>query len=245
MRTITSWLAGWLLLAGALRADRVDDLVRLHLAAIGGQEKVQALRALRSTGVTRVQGRELRFVLWAARPNLVRLEQTAEGRSLMEGYDGQGTPWVLDMTTHDVLPLGAEASRAFIADAEFDDPLLAGKERHFTADYEGEAELEGHRTIKLLITQNLAGTFHLFLDANTYLIVRKESIRAGLLGEEKVEILYADFRLVAGVIVPFHITERTGGTVQHEITLETIEANPALPPGTFSPPPKPGAAFLR
>lgn len=243
MRKITPWLTGWLLLAGALRADRVDDLVRLHLAAMGGPEKVQALRALRSTGITQAQGRQLQFVFWAARPNLVRIEQSAEGRTLTEGYDGKGNPWVLDMKTQEVLALGSEAGRAFIADAEFDDPLVAGKERHFTIDFEGEMEANGHRTIRLLITQNLAGTCHLVLDGSTYLILRKESTRAGMLGEEKVETVYSDYRLVAGVIVPYHITELVGGKVQHEITMESVEANPTLPPDIFSPPLKPGKAL--
>ena len=219
-----------------VRADFAADLARIHVEAIAGQERLQKLKALRATGFTHIQGKELRFVMWAERPNRVRTETMNAGRVLTQGYDGVNPPWVLDSKTGKVVAMGVEAAREFSADADFDDPLVARGSRTVTMDYAGETEIEGHPVFKLLVTQNFTESSFVYLDNKTYFIIRRDitKVRGGV--SETVETYYSDFSSMNGIILPHRITEKSAGQLRHETVLEFVEANPVLMPGFFSRP---------
>jgi hypothetical protein len=93
----------WLILGGLLlpscfahAADRAAELAKLHIEVVGGAERIAALAALRATGTVVMDGGTVRFTLIAARPNRVRLESSASGRSSVQGYDGVEPPWEFD-----------------------------------------------------------------------------------------------------------------------------------------------------
>ncbi|MBC8041434.1 MAG: hypothetical protein H7Y06_12890, partial [Opitutaceae bacterium] len=145
----------WLLLVGVLltplRADTTGDVVRVHVEASGGRKAVNALKAIKATGVTRnASGGELRFILWAERPNRIRTEVTAGGRVVAQGWDGIGEPWTADSKTRKIGLLKGVAAEEFKADAQFDDPLLAGPEQRVSIEFEGEVEVDGRQLIKLI-----------------------------------------------------------------------------------------------
>lgn len=84
MRIASLILSGLLGAAGA-RADRMDDIAAIHVEAIGGRARIEALGALRATGQVVTGGQRARFVLIAARPNRIQLETEAGGRTLVQG----------------------------------------------------------------------------------------------------------------------------------------------------------------
>jgi hypothetical protein len=51
-----------------------------------------------------------------------------------------------------------------------------------------------------------------------------------------LETRYADFRPVAGVIVPFRISVYVGDRLLNETVIESVEANPPLEASVFSRP---------
>lgn len=218
------------------RADFADDLARIHLEAIGGIKHVLELKSLRATGVTKIQGEELSFVMWAARPMCVRTETTSAGRVLTQGYDGVNPPWVMDSRTGKIQEMNAVAARAFSAEASFDDPLVLKAKRGVSLDYAGETEIDGKPVFKLLVTENFTEMSFLYLDTATYMIVRREVEKTGPNGREKVETLYGDYSPVNGIMLPYRIIEKTGGRVRSETVLQQIEANPPLVEGLFSKP---------
>ena len=234
--SITTWLAVFLPWGAVARADFADDLARIHLEAIGGKKHVLELRSLKATGVTKIRGEELSFVMWAARPMCVRTETTADGRVLTQGYDGVNPPWVMDSRTGKIQEMNAVAARGFGAEASFDDPLVLKGKRGVSLDYAGEAEIDGKPVFKLLVTENFTQTSFLYLDAATYMIVRREVEKPGAKGLEKVETLYGDYSPVNGVMLPYRIIEKAGGQVRSETVLTQIEANPPLAEGLFSRP---------
>jgi hypothetical protein len=232
---VFAWMAlPW---ASPLRADFAADLARIHVEAIGGHDNVKALKAVHATGVTRIQGRELRFALWAARPNWVRTEATEEGRVLIQAYDGANPPWVMDSKTGKVFEMGIAPARAFKADADFDDPLVpAGRGRNVSLDYAGETEIAGRPVFKILVTQNFTESAFIYLDHTTYLIIRRDAVRIRSGAPERVETWYDDFRPVKGVLLPHRLTEKSAGQVRSETVLERIDGNPPLAPGFFTRP---------
>ena len=238
VRRFTILLFSLLVVSGgaSARADFADDLARIHLESIGGREQVLALKSLRASGVTKIAGEELRFVMWAARPNLIRTETTSKGRVLTQGYDGKNPPWLLDSRNGRVQEMGAVAARAFSADADFDDPLVLRHGRSISLDYAGETEIDGKPVFKLLVTENLTETSYVYLDHSTYFLIRHDVVKPGREGPEVIETDYADFSPVKGVMLPHRIIEKAAGVLRYETVLEQIDANPALMSGLFSKP---------
>ena len=228
------------------RADQAADIAQIHLEAIGGRARIAALEGLRMSGVVVVGAGEkrLRFTLIAARPNRVRLETQNNGRTLINASDGVEPAWEFDTGNwppryHD---MDATAARGFTADAEFDDPLVAGPARGFAIDYAGETEVDGHKMLRLLVTKNLADTFTLLLDAETYFITLRVEDRTTAAGRKrKIVTRYDDFRPVDGVLLPHRVTLLTDGKVEQQMIMERIETNPEMTAETFTRP-KPAAA---
>ena len=228
-----------LLAAVSARADQAADIAQIHLEAIGGRTRIMALRGLRMSGVVVVGERKLRFTLIAARPDRVRLETENNGRTLVNASDGVEPPWEFD--TGNWPPryreMEAAAARGFTADAEFDDPLVAGPARGFALDYAGEAEIDGKKYLRMLVTKDLKTTFSLLLDEETYFIVMRVEERATPAGRKrKIVTRYDDFRPVDGVLLPHRVTLLTDGRVEQQMVMERIETNPETTAETFTRP---------
>lgn len=232
-------IIGWLLVVGTAAADQAMDVARIHIEVIGGKEKIDALTALRASGQVIAGGKRVRFSMVAARPNRVRLETGAEGRTLLQASDGVEAPWKYDTG---VWPPKYQAmadgeARVFVADAEFDDPLVAGAARGFAFDYAGEVASGGKKLLRLLVTRKMTDTFSVLLDAETYFIVAKVETRQSP-GGRRVEIMtrYEDYRPVAGVMLPHRVAVLNDGKLVQHTLIETVEANPTLTAETFARP---------
>jgi len=227
-------------MAPVARADQAADIARIHLEAIGGRERIAALVGLRVAGFVVVGDKQrVRFTMLAARPDRVRLETESAGRTLVNASDGVEPPWEFDTGTWPprYRAMNESAARAFTADAEFDDPLVAGPARGFALDYGGEVEVEGRKLLRVLVTKNLTETFSVLVDEETYFIVMRVEARTSAGGQQRQIIThYDDFRPVEGVLLPHRVTLKVDGRVQQEMTMERIEANPELTEETFTRP---------
>lgn len=227
-------------MAPVARADQAADIARIHLEAIGGRERIAALVGLRVAGFVVVGDKQrVRFTMLAARPDRVRLETESAGRTLVNASDGVEPPWEFDTGTWPprYRAMNESAARAFTADAEFDDPLVAGPARGFALDYGGEVEVEGRKLLRVLVTKNLTETFSVLVDEETYFIVMRVEARTSAGGQQRHIIThYDDFRPVEGVLLPHRVTLKVDGRVQQEMTMERIEANPELTEETFTRP---------
>ncbi len=230
------------LLAGistAVRADFAEDLARIHVEAVGGRKRVDALKTLKVTGITRNESGELHFILWAARPNLVRTEVTSGLRTIIQAWDGKGDPWMVDSRTEGTTTLTGGRAEEFKAEAEFDDPLLAGADRRVSLDYSGTVEVDGRELLKIWVTQNLTENSFVYLDPATYLIVRRDVIRRRDGEDVVLRTDYGDFRPVAGVILPHRLVAYRNGKRLHETVIDRMQPNPKLPKSTFRRPAEP------
>ena len=230
---------GSLLSVAMLRADQAADIARIHLEAIGGRERIASLVALRVSGYVMAGGKRVKFTMIAARPDRVRLETQSNGRTLVNASDGIDPPWEFDTGTWPprYREMGDSAAKSFTADAEFDDPLVAGEARGFTLDFGGQVERNGRKLLRVLVTKKLAETFTVLVDPDTYFIVQREEARATSTGRQRpIVTRYEDFRPVDGVLLPHRVTLETDGRVAQEMIMETIETNPELSPETFTRP---------
>jgi hypothetical protein len=228
----------WLLIVCALcvsvRADFAQDLVRIHLEVSGGKDNVTALKAFKAKGVTRTDQGELRFLMWAERPNRIRTEVTSGSRTIAQGWAGQGEPWTADTQTRRISLLRGVAADEFKLDAEFDNPLLASAMgRKVSLDYAGNVVLDGRELIKLVVVQNFTVTSYAYLDPVSYMMVRRDIQRRRESGSVVVRTDYADFKAVAGVQLPHRMTVSVDGRRLNETVIEQIEPNPKVSDSLF------------
>lgn len=241
------WIGvGLLVLAAqAARADRMRELAEIHLVALGGAERVAALRALKAEGRVIAGGRPMGFTLLAARPDKVRVETVDGLRRTIQGYDGTADPWEFDpgKPTPAAQPMARASAKVFVADAEFDDPLVAGESRRYTLDFAGETTVDGRKLFRVLVTQKLTSAFHLLVDAESYLIVMRVEERESAVGRKlQVMTRYEDYRPVDGVLLPHRLTTIVDGKVTQQLRIDRIMGNPQLGDGVFArpaPPPPP------
>lgn len=232
-----------LVIAPFARADQAADIAQIHLEAIGGRKRLEALQGLRMAGVVVVGEKRLRFTMICARPDRVRLETEQGGRTLVHASDGVEPPWEFDTGTWPprYRDMDAAAARGFTADAEFDDPLVAGPARGFALDYAGEMEVDGKKYLRVLVTKSLVNTFALLIDEETYFIMMRVEERTTPSGRKrKIVTRYDDFRPVEGVLLPHKVTLLTDGRIEQQMIMEKIETNPEVTAETFTRP-KPAA----
>lgn len=233
------WLAGGLLAVAPLRADEAADIARIHLEAIGGHARMSALVAMRVAGVVVIGEQRVKFTMIAARPDRVRLETENNGRTLVNATDGVEPPWEFDTGTWPprYRVMSDAAARVFTADADFDDPLVAGPARGFTLEYGGKVEVEGRKLLRVLVTRKLTETFSVLVDEETYFIVLRVERRATVAGRmRQIVTRYADFRPVDGVLLPHRVTLEADGRTEQTMIMERIETNPAVTPEIFTRP---------
>lgn len=225
---IISLVMAVVLLACVARADFARDLAVLHVEAVGGRARVDALKAVKMLGVTRGGDTEIRFTLWAQRPNRIRTEVTNNGRTVVQVWDGKTDPWRADSQAKRITFLPVEAASEFKAQAEYDNPLLVGPDRRVSLDYLGEVERDGRTLLRLMATQNLTETSFIYLDPATYLIDCIEAKRRRPGGEFLMRTEYRDWRPVAGVLMPHRLVIYQNGKRANETVIEKIEPNPPL-----------------
>src|SRR5690349_17055863 len=110
----------------------------IHIEAMGGRKRIDTLSALSATGEMEIAGRRLSFNLIAARPNRLRVETHDGTRVLVQGTNGVDPAWELDQRgtpKYRIMP--ETVARMFVADAEFDNPVIAGIGRGFKFDLAG------------------------------------------------------------------------------------------------------------
>ncbi|MET0261633.1 MAG: hypothetical protein ABW223_01955 [Rariglobus sp.] len=220
-----------------VRADFAQDLARIHTEAVGGSENVQALKTLRATGITRNARGDLHFTLWAGRPSQVRTELASKTRVITQAWGGGDEgPWSADSETKRITLLTGDSAEDFKTEAEFDDPLLAGKDRKIALDYVGEMKVDGRDLLKIMVTQNFTQISYVYLDPASYLIVRRDVIRRRPGGEMTLRTDYGDFRAVAGVLLPHRLSAYRDGKRLHETVIDRIEPNVKLEALMFATP---------
>ncbi len=235
MRFLRAWLLASLIPL-AVRADRAQDLARIHVEAIGGEERIAELKSLRASGHVTAGDKRVRFTMTAARPNLIRLETEAGGRTLVQGSDGEEPAWEFDTGTWppQYRAMAPATAKTFVADAEFDDPLVAAAARGYSLDFAGEMKIDGQSFLRVLVTGSRAATFSVIIDPRTYFIVMRIEQRESA-GGRKAQVVthYGDFRPVDGVLLPHQIAVAINGKVTQRTVIDRIDANPELAEDTF------------
>jgi hypothetical protein len=210
--------------------DTVDDVVLKNINARGGLQRLRLITSIRQTGTLSMMGNEAALTVYSKRPNLLRQEMKINGQTVINGFDGL-TPWIINPligAARAIIVSGPQADM-IREQSEFDGPLVDYKSRGLTVTVEGLETVGDQGLLHLRITSASKQVRHLYLDAVTYLDAKLMTEQQQM----KLVQVFADFREVGGVQVPFVIRTLTNGVQQSEIKLNQVEFNVKMDDSLF------------
>lgn len=251
------------------------EVVNRNMAARGGLQAWKAVKTLRWDGTIGAGGNQrgpapvlqenkrqfklptdprpaeevrLPFVMEMERPRKVRFEIKFRGETAIQVYDGTNG-WKLRpyLNRREVENFtDAELKRASMQ-SELDGPLADYAARGTRIALDGTEKVEGNDTYKLRLTDKSGRTFHLWIDAKTFLEAKVEGQPRRLDNRDhEVEIYYRDYRNVDGLQIPFVLETRVmplASTNSHaretayapeKIIISRVMVNPPLPETLFA-----------
>lgn len=222
--------------ASILSAQSVDAILSRHLQAMGGLQKLHAIRSMRLKGTLELgPGAVLPVVLEVARPNRSRLEARAEKVTLLRVFDGN-RGWQTDLATGALRPFTVAEEQA-AQDETFDGDLIEPMARGARAELVGRQMLNGRHTYQVRLTEkDGTKTLH-WIDCDLFLEFQREREVDTPDGRRTQVTRFSDFRLLEGIPTPFHVETGVKFAQQREVVqIREAQVNPAIPDADFTAP---------
>jgi hypothetical protein len=159
------------------------------------------------------------------------------------------------LNRNDFEPFSEQELKIASYQADLDGPLVDYAAKGTHVELEGTEKVEGRNTYKIKVTEKTGHTFHVWVDAVTFLEAKMEGQPRRLDGtDHPVEVYYRDYRSVDGLQIPFILETRvlpvgTNGlglrdtpVPPERIVIDQVVVNPKLEDKLFSKleaPPKP------
>lgn len=222
-----------------LSAQTLDEILKSYYEARGGYDNVKAVKSMKATGKQMMQGIEIPFIIYQKRPNLLRVEVTVQGQTILQGYDGE-TAWMVNPLTGSTDPqiMPEEQAKQILEQADMDGHLFDYKEKGHTVELIGKEDMEGTEVYKLKVTLKDGDIRYDYLDAEYFVdlkvaakIVRQET-------EIEVETYLSDYKEVEGLMMAHSMETRRGGTTVSQISMDTVELDVEMDDSMFKMPAK-------
>jgi len=218
------------MMSATTKAQNIDDILKKHADAIGGMENWAKIKTMKMEMVMKMQGMEIPIVATQVNCTAMRTDITVMG---MSGYsiitktngwnfmpfNGQTKP---EPMTEDILK-SSQDELCLV------DKLFRYKETGDKVEYLGTDDVDGTECIKLKLTDSIGKEDTYFLDAETYLLLKK-TVKAMVNGQvmENSASMGNYQKLEEGIIVP--MSTKTGGG---EMEIKKITVNPAVDENIF------------
>jgi len=230
-------IAAALLVATSVQAMTADELVNKNLAAIGGADKLAAIKTLRVEGRMLLgDGTEIAAVQSFKRPNAYRFEGTLQGLTLVQAYDGKEA-WRISpfQGRKDPERSSADDAKSLAERADFEGAFINAAAKGNKLEYLGIEDVDGTNAHKLKVTLKNGDVEYVFFDPDAFLVIRTLQQRLVRGVEQREETDFSDYEKIEGVYLPFAASAGTpGDTNKTKFTVEKAEANPPLDAAQFA-----------
>ena len=195
-------------------------IVEQYVKAAGGSRALSKIRTLSLEGTfTTDDGKSGTFTLDTKLPNRYYMELLVGDQNLIEAYNGKSA-WHRDASGELGTLVGPDGMQLEAAAQYYNSHLVNPKKEKMALALVGTAQVRGKNAFELEVTSATGMKRHVFLDAQTHLIVKE----AATVGGVEEEILYDDYRAVEGVKLPSKIELHRGGA-KYDITVTRAVVN--------------------
>lgn len=215
-----------------LFAQSADEIINKSIDAIGGKDKLLAIKNLYMEGDVDASGQQIQIKNWWINKTAMRTEYTLMG---MTGYSIVTTdsgwnynPFNGQKTAE---PMTADMVKNFQVELDVQSPLLDYKAKGYKAAYKGKDDIDGSEVFKLELVVNDSETITYFIDPTTYYIMRQKT-KSKINGKEEND--QEDFsnyqKTPDGYVFPMN-----EGSASGEVKFTVIKVNTELDPNMFKP----------
>lgn len=212
------------------------DLFEKHIAAIGGREKIEAMKNRIVKGTVDVPSMGLKAVvtLWYQAPNSFKISQIVPDRGSEEKtYNGQ-VGWGVVNGKEPTL-LGEDEVKELRDDAQIYGEVNY-KDRYIQIETVEKGSFEGREAYKVRALDQNGVTKHMFFDAESGLLLGFERAVTSPAGEVQATFAMSDYQEHGGIKFPMKFTQRAMGQ-EAIVTFDSVEVDAQEMPN-FDPPPE-------
>lgn len=214
-------------------AQTIDDVLKKHYKA-AAYAKLEKTTSVEMDGMI-TRNDIMPYKISKLRPNLYRLDFQVADLEVVQATDGkeiwQTTPW-LGNTPPSLMP--AEAAKFFILSIDFEGSLWNWKQKGSTVELLGKEKIADAEAFKIKLTRADKGIEYYFIDATSYLLLRRIQVRTARGADVEFETNYSNYKTYEGI--PFALTydQKMGGQQHSLIEFETITLNKPMDVKMFS-----------
>jgi len=219
-------------------SEILSKILQNYRNTIGGKKAWDKMDSFKVSGNMESLGTIFKTTVIYKRPDMCRLDFTAENMNFIESYDGT-TPWQVGIAARTKQPKELEGKRAeeLKHTCDFDGPLVNPQDKSIVLEYEGKEEIEGKTAYKIKVTYENGSVDTYYLDEKTYLpfmVIGTTSIKNKNL---KSITRIGDFIQTGDIKIAYFYEFELEGVPQNEIfRVTSVEINPEIKKGYFSMP---------
>ncbi len=242
----TGWVLAGLILAAVaqpgMAADpAADQIVEKNAAARGGEDAWNRIQTMVWVGhIERANTPSLPFILEMKRPNKSRFEIKGQGQMALRVYDGSHG-WKFRPASsgrQELQPYTAE-ELSFERDGQgLEMPFTNFEAARSAGTLEGTDDIEGRKAYRLAIKMPSGATRHVWVDAETFLVVKYDREARDAFGHSgTVPVYYRGYHAVNGLQMPSAIESGGApGKPADKMVIDRVVLNVPLDDALFTRP---------
>ena len=239
MRRALLSIVGLMFFAASAFAQNADEIIAKYVKTIGGMDKLQAVKTIRTTAkFTGGGGFEAVIITENKRPNKTRENFMLQGMTGISAFDGK-IGWKIEPWEgkKDAESMSEEELKAVIDNADFDDALINYQSRGNKVEFVGMDDFDGTDVYKLKVTLPSGTVKHYYLDTDYFVPIKVEVKQIIRGAEVETESIIGDYKEVGGIYYAHSIESGAKGSPNKAtITVEKIEINVPLDDNRFTKP---------
>ena len=226
--------------SGTLRDARlVDSLVARNVEARGGAEAWAAVDSLRISGQMDLgQGMHVPYTIEQKRPGKMCVEFVFNNETATQCVDGENGWKRLPFRGSNMPEMMTELELREMADAaEIDGLLISAADRGDKIEFVSKEEVGDRSAVKLKVIMPRGAVRWIYIDEETGLDIKLESMRVRAGRQRLVETYYYDWQETDGLLIPRRQETLTEGDDEfHFMTVDRVPGNPKLDDSRFAVP---------
>jgi outer membrane lipoprotein-sorting protein len=220
------------------QAQTVDEIVQKYIKAMGGADKINAIKTLKLEGKFMRQGMEATLTIWSKHPDMIKMDLDISGQKMITAYDGK-IGWMINPFSGSTEPeeMSKEDIENMNGNADMvNNPLVDYKKKGHKIELIGKEDMEGTEVFKLKLTRKNNRVTFLYLDTENCIILKTSETRKISGQEFKNDMLYGDYKPVAGILMPHSLEPYGNDQSLGALKIDSFEPNIKLEDDFFKMP---------